>query len=144
MKLLDLNILLYAVNRDAALHDSARDWVQEIMNGEEPVALAWVVLLGFLRVTTNPRILPAPLGSEEAMSVIDGWLRLPITETLEPGREHWRILKELVTESGTAGNLTTDAHLAALAIEHGCQLCSTDSDFGRFTRLNWKNPLRAH
>jgi toxin-antitoxin system PIN domain toxin len=100
------------------------------------------VLLGFLRITTNPRVFPAPLEPRMAMEVIDGWLEQPGVRVLVADRDHWRILRRLVDECGTAGNLTTDAHLAALAIRNGAELQSTDADFGRFRRLDWVNPLR--
>lgn len=141
MKLLDLNLLLYAVNRDSAPHRPAKAWLERVLSGDEPVAIAWVVLLGFLRVATSHRVLPRPLAAEQALGVVEGWLALPSVVALSPGDEHWRILRELLGASGTAGNLTTDAHLAALAIEHGCELCSSDGDFARFGRLRWVNPL---
>jgi toxin-antitoxin system PIN domain toxin len=100
-----------------------------------------VVLLGFLRVATSPRVFPKPLAPDQAVGLVDGWLARPAVRALAPGEEHWRILRELVDDAGTAGNLVTDAHLAALAIEHGCELCSTDSDFARFARVRWSNPL---
>jgi toxin-antitoxin system PIN domain toxin len=143
VKLLDLNLLLYAVNRDSAPHDASRAWLDGVLTGDETVAFPWVVLLGFLRLTTSPRVLPRPLTPEQAMSVVDGWLALPCVRTLHPGEEHWRILRELLGASGTAGNLATDAHLAALAIEHGCELYSADGDFARFARLHWVNPIAA-
>ena len=143
MKVIDLNILLYAINQDSAHHGKVRPWLESVLNQDEPVALPWIVLLGFLRLTTNPRIMPKPLSTEEAMSVIDGWLNRPVVLILHPGEEHWRILRELLRETGSAGNLTTDAHLAALAIENGCELCSTDTDFGRFKQLKSTNPLSS-
>lgn len=141
MKILDLNLLIYAINRDSALHERARAWLELVLSGDEAVAFPWVVLLGFLRLTTNPRIFQVPLKPEQAVAVVNEWLEQPAAVALNPGEEHWIILKDLLQESGTAGNLTTDAHLAALAIENGAELCSTDSDFARFPRLRWKNPL---
>lgn len=143
MKLIDLNLLLYAVNRDSVRHDTAKSWFEGALAEDEAVALPWAVLLGFLRLTTSPRILPRPLGPEQAIAVVDGWLALPRVVTLHPGDEHWPILRRLLSGSGTAGNLTTDAHLAALAIEHCCELYSTDADFSRFASLRWVNPLAA-
>lgn len=141
MKVVDLNLLLYAINRDSPHHAPAKAWLERTLSDEEPVALPWVVLLGFLRLATSARVFPQPLVPDQALMVVDGWLgRTPVV-ALAPGDEHWRILRELLAESGTAGNLTTDAHLAALAIEHGAELCSTDSDFGRFPQLRWVNPL---
>jgi toxin-antitoxin system PIN domain toxin len=142
VKLVDLNLLLYAINRDSPHHGPARAWLEAILSADEPVALPWVVLLGFLRVSTSERVLPRPLEPARAMAVIDSWLALPVVVPLAPGSEHWRVLRGLLHASGTAGNLTTDAHLAALAIESGAELCSTDGDFARFPGLRWTNPLR--
>lgn len=141
MILIDLNLLLYATNRNSVHHRAARRWLEQVLNAEEPVALPWVVLLGFLRIATNGRILSRPLTVEQALEVVDGWLALPVVRVLHPGQEHWRLLRELLQEAGTGGNLTTDAHLAALALENGCTLCSTDTDFARFRRLKWIHPL---
>lgn len=141
MKLLDLNLLLYAVNRDSRQHRKAKAWLDNVMSGEEPVAFPWIVLLGFLRISTNRRILSRPLSLSKALEIVSGWLAQPTARTLSPQEEHWRILSSLLADTGTAGNLTTDAHLAALAIEHGCELCSTDNDFARFPKLRWTNPL---
>jgi hypothetical protein len=141
VKLIDLNLLLYAVNRASPHHARARRWLDAALTADEPIALPWVVLLGFVRITTHPRILERPLSPDTAMSIVDGWLQQPPVRVLNPGPEHWRILTGLLAATGTAGNLTTDAHLAALAIENGCQICSTDHDFARFPRLDWTNPL---
>ena len=141
MKVIDLNLLLYAVNRDSASHERAKAWLEGVLAGEEPVALAWTVLLGFLRLATSPRVFPRPLEADQALELVDGWLALPHVAPLVPGDEHWRILRDLIATSGTAGNLTTDAHLAALAIEHGAELCSSDGDFARFRALRWVNPI---
>ena len=143
MKLLDLNVLLYAINRDSRHHEGARRWLERTLSGEEPIGFAWVVLLGFLRLTTSARVFASPLTSEQALEIVDGWLRRPSGVAVSPGEEHWRILRDLLMTAGTAGNLTTDAHLAALAIEHGAELCSTDADFARFRGVRWVNPLAA-
>jgi hypothetical protein len=141
VKLVDLNLLLYAVNRDGAHHARAKRWLERTLGDGEPVGLPWAVLVGFLRLATSRRVFPKPLPPARALAVVDGWLARPVVVGLAPGDAHWRILRELLAESGTAGNLTTDAHLAALAIEHGTVLCSTDADFGRFRGLRWVNPL---
>lgn len=141
MKLVDLNLLLYAVNAESVCHARAKAWVEKVFSGNEPVGLPWVVLLGFLRLATNPRIFSRPLSPGQAMEIVDGWLVLPCVRILLPRADHWRVLRPLLDATGTAGNLTTDAHLAALAIENGCELCSTDSDFRRFPSLRWVNPL---
>ena len=142
MKLVDLNILLYAVNRDADLHGRAKAWLDEAVWSDEPVALSWVTVLGLLRLSTSRRVMPRPLGADEAASLVDWLLERAEVQVLNPGPEHWRILREILLETGTAGNLTTDAHLAALAIENGAVLFSTDGDFSRFRGLRWVNPLR--
>jgi len=141
VKVLDLNLLLYAVNRDSPRHSDAKAWLQDAMSGEERIALPWTVLLGFIRLTTSPRVLEHPLSVDDALRTVDAWLSQPSVSPLEPGDDHWNILRDLLFEAGAAGNLTTDAHLAALAIEHGAELCSTDADFARFKRLRWTNPL---
>lgn len=143
MKIVDLNVLLYAVNRDSAHHRAARRWLERALSGDETIAFPWAVVLGFLRVATSARVFPAPLAPEQAIAVADGWLARPNVVRLDPGDRHWDILRELLANAGTAGNLTTDAHLAALALERGATLCSTDADFGRFPGLRWENPVTA-
>jgi len=141
MKLLDVNLLLYAVNEDAPLHARARSWVEEAFSGTETIALAWSVLLAFLRLSTRSAIFPKPLKPEEAFGLMESWLAQPYVTVAHPTEKHARLLKELLLPLGTAGNLTTDAHLAALALEHGAELCSCDADFARFPGLRWMNPL---
>jgi hypothetical protein len=140
VKLVDLNVLLYAVNKDAAHHRAALAWWEQALRGEEPVALAWHVLLGFLRLSSNPDVFPRPLDQQTALGKIDAWLSHPNTRLLREKDDHWEVLRLLIEESGTAGNLTADAHLAALAISHGAVLVSFDSDFGRFEGLRWSRP----
>jgi len=142
MKVIDLNVLLYAVNRDSPHHAAAKNWLERTLNDGEPVALSWPVLLGFLRLTTSARIFARPLTIEEALSIVDGWLEFPSVILLNPGEDHWHVLRSLLVEAGTGGNLTTDAHLAAIAIENGAELCSTDTDFARFHKLRWTHPFR--
>lgn len=142
MRVVDINLLLYAVNRDGPNHAAAKSWLEGALSEEETVAFPWVVILGFLRLSTNPRVFPQPLEAHQALAVMDGWLSRPGVENLDPAPDHWRLLKDLLGEAGTAGNLTTDAHLAAIAIGHGAELDSTDSDFARFPRLRWINPLQ--
>lgn len=141
MKLVDLNLLLYSTNRDSPFHERARDWVEAAFSSGEAIVIPWLVLLGYLRLSTNPRVFPEPLSVEAAVDVVDGWLSMPSLLPLDPGPRHWAILRDLLVEAGTGGNLTGDAHLAALAIEHDAELCSTDADFGRFRSLRWVNPL---
>lgn len=141
MKVVDLNLLLYAINRDSPRHAASKDWLESILSGEESVAIPWIVVLGFLRLSTSSQVFPRPISVEQAVDIVDGWLAQPPVIALNPGDEHWRVLTRLLMEAGSAGNLTTDAHLAALAIEHGAELCSTDADFARFPQLRWRNPL---
>lgn len=141
MKIFDLNVLLYAVNADSAYHAAALEtWTEALADGDEPVGLPWVVILGFLRITTSPRVFPSPLDTEQAIDHVDRWLAHPNVRTVPESGEHWRILRGLLTESGAAGNLTSDAHLAALSISNGATLVSFDSDFARFARLRWIRP----
>ena len=141
MILVDANILIYAVNSSAPLHDKAKQWMEATLSGNETVGLSWTVILAFLRLTTRPGIFSKPLSIETALDVIDGWLTQPSVVALEPTSQHVRILGDLLLPFGTGGNLTSDAHLAAIAIGHGAELCSSDNDFGRFPRLRWRNPL---
>lgn len=140
MKLVDLNVLLYVVNQDSVHHDSAFRWWNENLRGDEPVGLCWTVLTGFLRLATNPAIFPNPLAADTALDKVDTWLSLDQTRLVQETDDHWHILQDLLAETGPAGNLTTDAHLAALAISHGATLVSFDNDFSRFPGLRWKSP----
>lgn len=141
MILLDANLLIYAVNEDAPLHRKARPWLETVLSGPQTVAFSWNVLLAFLRLTTRPGLFLRPLPLEVALDLIASWLDQPQAVIVHPGPRHLPILRELLSALGTGGNLTSDAHLAALAIEHGAELCSSDTDFARFPRLNWRNPL---
>jgi hypothetical protein len=139
--LVDANLLIYATDADSAHHARARAWVEELLSGATPVGLAWVVILAFLRITTRPGVLRRPYTPEQAFDFIDEWLTQPYVSALEPGEHHWPILRNLLKTTGTAGNLVSDAHLAALAIEHGCTVYSTDHDFKRFPGVEHVNPL---
>jgi len=141
--LVDVNILIHAVDRDSPRHTAARAWWEEQLSATRPVGLPWAVILGFVRITTNPRILGRPLALDEALQVVESWFAQPCVRPLDPTARHWELLAALLRQAGTAGNLTTDAHLAALALEHGAELCSTDTDFARFPDLKWHNPLTA-
>jgi uncharacterized protein len=141
VKLVDLNLLLYAIDEEAPPHERARPWLEEVLSNTEDIGFAWIVLLGFLRISTNPAILERPLSADEALDFIDGWLAQPPATIVHPTERHPANLRKLLEPLGTAGNLTSDAHLAALAIEHGAELCSADTDFARFPGLRWHNPL---
>jgi hypothetical protein len=137
----DLNLLIHAYNQQSPRHEEARRWFEGAMNGERPVGLAWVVLLGFIRIATHRQVLAEPLPAERACDHVRSWLARPQVSVLHPGERHAAVLCGLLTRLGTAGNLTTDAHLAALAIEVQAELHSTDADFSRFPGLRWRNPL---
>ena len=140
MKIVDLNVLLYAVNSDAAGHEAARTWWERALADDETVGLPWLVLLGFLRLATHPRVFPRPLTSKAAVARIDTWLGRDNVVVVRERDSHWTVLRTLL-ERGTAANLTTDAHLAALAISHDAVLVSSDRDFGRFKGLRWQDPI---
>ena len=126
MKIVDINLLIYAINKDTPHHSKAKNWLEDSLSSDEPFGFAWVVILGFLRIVTNGRIMPAPLTPDVALELIEDWLQQPPSLTIVPSHQHRSILKELLSPLGTAANLTSDAHLAALAIEHGARLYSTD------------------
>lgn len=141
MKIVDINLLIYALNKDTPHHSKAKTWLEDALSSEEPFGFAWIVILGFLRIVTNATIMPHPLRPELAVEMVDDWLQQPPSLTVVPSDQHWLIFKELLSPLGTAANLTSDAHLAALTIENGARLYSTDNDFSRFQSLRWTNPL---
>ncbi len=141
MILLDANLLIYAVNEDAPLHRKAKAWLESAISGPDTVAFSWNVVLAFLRLTTRAGLFRNPLSVETAMDLAASWLEQPSVTVIHAGPRHLRILRELLLPVGPGGNLTSDAHLAALAIEHGAELCSSDTDFARFQGLRWSNPL---
>ncbi len=143
MKLPDANLLLYAIDESSPLHAAARDWLEKSLSSAQTIAFAWTVLLAVVRLSTHPAVFEHPLTADEALDIIDGWLARPNVTTIQPTDRHAAVLRELLTEAGTAGNLVADAHLAALAIEHGADLQSSDADFSRFSGLRWTDPLRA-
>jgi toxin-antitoxin system PIN domain toxin len=141
VKLPDVNLFLYAYDSDSPFYPAARRWLEETLSGTETVALAWMVLVGFVRLSTRPAVFANPLRADAAIGFVEQWLAQPCTSVIHPGRRHPAMLRELLRPLGTAGNLTSDAHLAALAIEHGATLCSRDVDFSRFAGLRWIDPL---
>jgi len=138
---IDVNLLVYAHNRAAPLHDPARAWWTELVNRQRRVGLAWAVAFGFVRLVTHPAVLTNPLTPLEATTRVMSWLEQPEVRIIEPGPRHLSIVKDLFRTTGVGGNLTTDTHLAAIAIELQAELHSNDSDFGRFPGLRWVNPL---
>jgi toxin-antitoxin system PIN domain toxin len=137
----DLNLLVYAYNADAPMHSAAYRWWNALVNGRQTVGIAWVVTIGFVRLMTSRVVLAHPMPATSALAQVKAWYTRPNVVVLEPGPRHLEIFEQLVTPIGTAGNLATDAHLAALAIEHQCELHSNDRDFERFSGLRWRNPI---
>jgi uncharacterized protein len=138
--LVDVNVLVYVVNSSASQHPRAARWLQHALAGNETVGFAWSVLLGFLRISTLRAAFPRPLNAEQAFDVVDDWLAAPAATVVQPTTQHARILRGLLSENGTAGNLVVDAHLAALALEHGARICSFDRDFLRFRSVSVFDP----
>jgi toxin-antitoxin system PIN domain toxin len=141
--LVDANLLIYAYNAAAAQHDTARDWVEARLAGPARVGLPWPSLLAFLRVVTHPRLFPRPSETVDAWTQVARWLSSDVAWIPQPTQRHAEILGELLALPGVRANLVHDAHLAALATEHGLILCSADGDFARFPGLRWQNPLAA-
>ena len=139
----DINLLVYAYNTEDPSHAQAKRWWEELLNGTDPVGLPWVTITGFLRLVTHPRVLLDPMSVGQATEQVRAWLECPSVLTVEPGKKFSAIFLGLLDEAGTAGNLTTDAYLAALAIEHQAELHSNDSDFSRFKGLRWRNPMKG-
>lgn len=141
MTILDANLLLYAYNADAPQRPAAARWLTELLNSGEIIALPWVTAWAFIRIATNSRIWSNPLSAKQAFAIIEEWIAQPGVVVLQPGPRHPEILKRLILEHGVTGPLVTDAVLAALALETGAFLASTDQDFRRFPDLRWTNPL---
>ncbi len=135
MRVPDANVLLYAADATARHHRTARAWLERALSGTETVGFATVVLLAFVRIATNPRVMTAPLPVPDAFDQVEEWLGQPPATVIHPGRRHFAICRELLAGAGTAANLTSDGHLAALAIEHGATLATFDGDFHRFSPL---------
>ena len=140
MKLPDANVLLYALDDTSARHVCAKAWLDGALSGNEEVGFAWVVLLAVLRLSTKPAVFAHPLCPDEAFGIIDEWLAQPCSLIAHPTVRHFDLLRGLVSAAGTAGNLTTDAHLAALSVEYGAAICSYDADFSRFPGVTLVRP----
>ena len=140
MKLVDANVLLYAVNQDAPQHASARDWLDEALSGGARVAFCWIVLLAFLRLSTNERIFDEPLSVSDAIKQAEDWLAQPAAVVVEPTARHLGVVQQLLAPLETGGNLANDAHLAALAVEHRCTVVSYDTDFLSFDGVKLETP----
>ena len=141
MKIVDANVLLYAVNRDSVNHVRAREWWEAALSNEdERIGLPWLVLLAFVRIATNPRVFAEALPVDVALRTVDAWLAQDNVRIVREREDHWQRYRSLLMETGTAGNLASDVHLAALAFTHNAVLVSFDNDFARFTSLRWENP----
>lgn len=141
--IVDANVLIYAVDRRSQFHQTARAWLDSTMNGTERVGLPWASLMAFQRIITHPRVTTQPLAPADAWTFVTDWLDADQSWVPTPGIRHRDIVGELLTAGHLQGNLVTDAHLAALAIEHGTRICSFGSDFARFPKLRWVHPSRA-
>ena len=141
MIVLDANILLYAYDRLSPQHNQAKGWLEQAFSSTDPIGLPWQTISAFTRILTNLR-LPGPRFSiGEVVEIIDGWLDQPNVQTLSPSDSHWMLFRQMLTEGQASGVLVTDAHLAAITIEYGGVLHTTDRDFSRFPTLRWTNPL---
>lgn len=143
MIMADANLLLYAEDSLSEHHEAARRWWDEQLSGGEPVCLCWPVLQAFVRIGTNPRLHQRPLTLREVCERVQSWFDQPCVRLIEPTDQHWVLFQRMLREGNAVGNLVSDAHLAALAVEHNCVLCSTDTDFARFRRLKWQNPIAS-
>lgn len=143
MILVDANLLLYAYHPRADQHAKSKAWLETALSGPDLVRFAWLTLWAFLRIATHPRVFERPLSTSEAEKAISSWLAQPVAGNLEPGERHWDILRGLVDDGQAVGPLVMDAVLAAIALEHGATVCTTDRDFSRFPGIKWTNPLEA-
>ncbi len=137
----DLNLLLYAYDSASPYYDAARRWWDGLLNGAERVGIPWIVVVGFIRLTTGPNVLGQPATPDAAIDTVEDWFALPHVAPLNPGPEHLTLMRRALATAGTGGDLATDAHIAALAMEHGAEVHSNDSDFRRFPGVRWRNPL---
>ena len=137
----DINLLIYAHNKADPQHTAAKDWWESSINNSEPIGIPWIVMSGFIRLMTHPRILEKPMSTTGATACVRSWLEQNSVIILEPGKNFSAIFFNFLEELGTGGNLTTDAHIAALAVEKQAAVHSSDSDFARFAGLSWKNPI---
>lgn len=142
MMLPDVNLLVYAVDETSPFHTRARRWWDDLLSSTDTVGLCYPCILGFVRLTTNLRVFESPLAVGHVLDLVQSWLDQPNAVLLTPTARHWSILSGLLRSASTGANLTTDAHIAAYAIEHAGILYTNDGDFGRFDGLRWKNPLR--
>lgn len=140
MKVVDANVLLYAVDRGAEHHTASKTWIDRTLSGHESVVLPWICLLAFVRISTHPAVYDRPLTPQQALDVVDVWLHAPVATTAEPDRDHVERLRAMLAATGRGGNLVNDAHLAAIARQHRATVITFDSDFGRFPGVRWEQP----
>ena len=143
MILVDANLLLYAEDSLSHFHEPACQWWDQQLSGSGTVCLCWQVINAFIRISTHPKLFRTPLSLEEANATVNGWMQQPCLRLIHATDEHWFYLQKMLISSQARGNLVSDAHLAALAMEHGCVLCSTDKDFALFEGLSWENPVAS-
>jgi uncharacterized protein len=141
MIVLDANLLLYAYDITSPQHKNARQWLEETLKKVDSVAIPWLTIQAFLRISTDSRIMAMPFTPEKAVSIVETWLALPQVRLLAQGESHWQFFRSMILEGQSRGALLTDAALAALTMEHGGTIYSTDRDFARFPGLRWINPL---
>jgi uncharacterized protein len=139
--IVDANVLLYCINESMPQHATAKRWIEQALNGTESVGFAWIVLLAFVRVATLPSIFPSPLEMATALELMDKWLGARPAVVVQPTARHLAVLRGLLLATGSAGNLVSDAHLAALAVEHGARVCTFDRDFARFAGVRSFAPV---
>jgi toxin-antitoxin system PIN domain toxin len=139
----DVNVLVYAHREDTAQHGPCRGWLETVLNGDEAYGVSELVLSGFVRMVTHPKVVTKPSGIADALAFAEQLRDRPNCVLIDPGPRHWEIFRRLCTESGVKGNLVPDAYLAALAIESGCEWVTTDRDFSRFAGLRWRHPASS-
>jgi toxin-antitoxin system PIN domain toxin len=142
MTLVDLTLIMAAVNNRAPMHRAARDWWEAQLNSDRKIGLSWLVVLGFIRLTTSSKIVPEPLPLADALAIVDSWLVRPNVKILQVTSQHWNVLQNMLHAVGHGAALTMDAHLACLAIEHDAEIATADEDFSHFPGLKWRNPLK--
>jgi len=140
VKLVDVNVLIYARDETSPHHRDAKHWLDRALSGGTPVGFSWLALVGFVRLTTHPRVMATPLTAAEAMDTVGHWLSARSAHVLHPGPTHPQLMRDLLQAAGAAGNLVNDAHLAALALEHKTSVVSFDDDFDRFPGVRWERP----
>lgn len=141
MKIVDVNLLVHAVNQGAPEHETILAWLENEINTGNGIGMPWISLLGFIRLAINPKVMPHPLTLEQAIDQVFEWLSLPKVSIVAPGNDHLSQFSSCCKSAGASHHLITDAHLAALALEHEATMVSCDTDFARFPGLHWINPL---